>query len=232
MEERKTIMAIGGHVGDAELTCGGVLASMALQGYRPITVALTAGERGNPPGMTVARYREQKIREAEEFAGMLGGEAVVLPYCDGELPDTEEVRLQVCDLIRKYRPKAVMTHWKNSMHKDHMACHRIVLDAQFFAGLASVERPDKPCFAPLYYAQNWEDSEGFQPYVYVEVTPEGFALWEKAIATSWFAMNSSSFKYKEYYSALMRANGILSRKEYAEAFDIEQYDKKIIRSSL
>ena len=29
----------------------------------------------------------------------LGGEAVVLPYVDGELPDNEEVRFQVCDLI-------------------------------------------------------------------------------------------------------------------------------------
>ena len=31
--EQKCIMAIGGHVGDAELTCGGVLASLSLEGY-------------------------------------------------------------------------------------------------------------------------------------------------------------------------------------------------------
>ena len=53
----KTIMAIGGHIGDAELTCGGILATMALKGYKVITVALTGGERGNPPHLSVEQYR-------------------------------------------------------------------------------------------------------------------------------------------------------------------------------
>ena len=47
-------MAIGGHIGDAELTCGGVLASLSLEGYKTVTVALTGGEKGNPPGVSVA----------------------------------------------------------------------------------------------------------------------------------------------------------------------------------
>ena len=62
-EERKTIMAVGGHVGDAELTCGGVMATYALRGYRIVTVALTGGERGNPAHMTVPEYRKQKEEE-------------------------------------------------------------------------------------------------------------------------------------------------------------------------
>ena len=72
-EERKCIMAIGGHVGDAELTSGGYLATMALKGYRIVTVALTGGERGNPPDRSVEEYRIQKEKEAVTFAGMLGG---------------------------------------------------------------------------------------------------------------------------------------------------------------
>ena len=44
---KKVIMAIGGHVGDAELTCGGVLATASLRGSRIVTVAMTGGERGN-----------------------------------------------------------------------------------------------------------------------------------------------------------------------------------------
>lgn len=231
MEKQKTIMAIGGHIGDAELTCGGVLASLSLQGYKIVTVALTAGERGNPAGMSVADYRVQKEGEAKAFAEMLGGEAVVLPYCDGELPDDEKVRFEVCDLIRKYRPCALLTHWKNSMHKDHRACHRIVKDAQFFAGLPSIERELPAHYAAgPYYAQNWEDEVDFHPYVYVEVTEEGFKLWQKAIQTSWFAINSPSFKYAEYYAALMKTNGIYARKAYAEAFDIEDYEKKVIKT--
>ena len=57
---KKVIMAIGGHIGDAELTAGGVLASMSLEGHKIVTVALTGGEKGNPPHIDVDTYRIQK----------------------------------------------------------------------------------------------------------------------------------------------------------------------------
>lgn len=82
----KTILAIGGHIGDMELTAGGIMATNAVRGGKNITLALTAGERGNPPHMTPAEYRVQKIKEAETFAKMVNGEAIVLKYADGELP--------------------------------------------------------------------------------------------------------------------------------------------------
>lgn len=233
MNQDRVIMAIGGHVGDAELTSGGVLATLSLKGYLVVTVALTGGERGNPPHMTVEEYRKQKVREAEEFAAMLGGEAVVLPYVDGELPDSDKVRMELCDIIRRYKPCALLTHWKYSMHKDHEATHRIVKDAWFLAGLPGLERENPAHFAKgPYYAENWEDSPEFQKYIYMEVTPEGFELWKKAIVTHWFTVNSKSFPYRDYYEHLMRVNGCLARKEYAQAFDIDADQKKMVISEL
>lgn len=75
----RRILAIGGHVGDAELTAGSLMAANAVDGGENFTLAMTAGERGNPPHMTVEEYREQKIAEAKAFARMVGGEATVLP---------------------------------------------------------------------------------------------------------------------------------------------------------
>lgn len=229
----RTIMAIGGHVGDMELTAGGVLASAAVRGDKIVTVALTGGERGNPPDKTVAEYRTQKIEEANQFAKELGGEAVIFKYTDGELPDNEEVRWELCDTIRKYKPNVLITHWKNSMHKDHSLTHQIVNAAQFYAGLASIERALPPHWAAgPYYAENWEDPTDFKPYVYVEVTEEGYQLWEKAINHHWFALHSPSYPYKEYYSNLKRIRGIDARKKYAEAFNIQEREKRIIRNEL
>lgn len=230
-EKQKVLMAIGGHIGDAELTCGGVLATAALRGAKIVTVALTGGERGNPPTMSVAEYRKQKEQEAKTFAEMLGGEAIVFPYADGELPETNEVKFQLCDIIRKYKPDALLTHWKNSIHKDHEATYRIVKDAQFFAGLPSVERELPAHFAKgPYYAENWEDPTGFEPYVYAEVSPEGFDLWYKAISTHWFTVNSTSFHYREYYASLMKSRGFLCDKPYAETFNIDEDQKRIVLS--
>lgn len=229
---KKVIMAIGGHIGDAELTCGGVLATASLRGDKIVTVAMTGGERGNPPHMTVADYRKQKEQEAHTFAEMLGGEAVVFPYADGELPETDEVKLALCDVIRKYKPDVLLTHWKHSIHKDHMATQRIVLDAQFFAGLPSVERELPAHFAAgPYYAENWEDATGYVPYVFAEVTQEGFDLWYKAISTHWFTVHSTSFHYREYYASLMKTRGFLCHKAYAETFTVEEDQKKQIITS-
>ncbi|GKX29734.1 hypothetical protein SH1V18_22140 [Vallitalea longa] len=228
MDDKKTIMAIGGHIGDMELTAGGVLASMSLEGHKIITVALTGGEKGNPPNMSVADYRKQKIEEANKFAEMLNGEAIVFKYSDGELPVNDEVKFKLCDVIRKYKPNVIITHWKNSIHKDHAATHQIVKDAQFYAGLPGFEREYPPHYAQgPYYAENWEDPYGFKPYTYVEVTEEGFKLWEKAISQHWFTVNSTSFKYKEYYSHLMALRGCEVRKEYAQAFNVEEMSKRV-----
>src|SRR5690554_5485676 len=100
----KTIMAIGAHIGDMELTAGGVLASMSLEGHKIITVALTSGEKGNPKDMDIESYRKQKQKEASAFTKMLNGISIVLPYDDGTLQNNDTIKFEVADLIRKYKP--------------------------------------------------------------------------------------------------------------------------------
>lgn len=229
--ERKpmTIMAIGGHIGDMELTAGGVLAKHSLSGDKIITVALTAGEKGNPPNMTPEEYRIQKVEEANKFALMLKGEAVVLKYKDGELPDNDEVRYEVCDLIRKYKPNILITHWKNSIHKDHALTHRIVVDAQFYAGVSGFQRENPAHYAAgPYFAENWEDPTDFKPYIYIDIT-EGYELWKKAVSTHWFVTGSTSFKYLEYYDHLSFVRGAECRKQRAEAFAVDPMQMKVVK---
>jgi len=232
-EQKLTILAVGGHVGDMELTAGGVLASHSLKGDRIVTLALTAGERGVPAGRDMADYRKQKVQEAETFASMLGGEAIVLDNPDGELPDSHEMRVQVADIIRKVRPNILITHHSRSMHKDHMTTHRIVNDARFFAGLPSFERELPAFFASkLYYAENWEDAVDYRPYVYIDFSQEAYDLWIDALSKHWFVTGSKSFPYMEYYKHLARVRGIEARKQYAETFMIPQETLRELRSGL
>lgn len=221
----KTYMAIGGHIGDMELTTGCVLASEALKGNKIITVALTAGERGNPPGVTIEDYRKQKVNEANDFAKMLNGEAIVLDYPDGELPDTEQVRLEVAALIRKYKPDVIITHWSKSIHKDHRNTNKIVMDAQFYAGINIQSYVEGEVhYAPVWFAENWEDAEDFDAYLYVDCS-DGFDLWSQAIQKHWFIMNSSSFKYYDYYTHLTYVRGALSGVKHAQCFNVEENEK-------
>jgi len=221
----KTFLAIGGHVGDMELTAGLVLATESLKGNKIVTVALTGGERGNPKGMTVSEYRVQKEKEAKEFALMLNGEAIVFEYADGELPVNDEVKFRIAALIRKYKPSVIFTHWKNSIHKDHANTYLNVIDASFYAGIDMGDKVEgERHYAPVYLCENWEDRVGFEPYIYVDGTA-GYELWCKAMQKQWFIMNSTSFKYYDYYTHLSFVRGALNRTTNAEAFAVEDYQK-------
>lgn len=231
-ENKLTILAVGAHIGDMELTCGGVLASHFLRGDNIVTLALTAGEKGAPAGRELEDYRKQKVQEAEEFAKILGGRAIVFDYPDGELPDDDNVRFRVCDVIREVKPNVIITHFKNSMHKDHSNTHKIVTDARFYAANQFFQRKNPPHFAAkLYFAENWEDAIDFRPYLYIDVT-EGYELWQKAAASHWFVTGSKSFPYLEYYSHLSRVRGIEARCGRAQCFAVPPETIKEVRASL
>lgn len=226
MNERRTIMAVGAHTGDAQLTCGMLLAKHAMHGDKIVTVDLTAGERGAPAGAQVAEFRKRNVESAAQFAQLLGGESVVMDVPDGELVYEQPLALALCDLMRAHRVDAVLCHWKKSMHKDHEAAHLIARDAIFYASLPTFERPLPP--APIratLYAENWEDAEDFVPYQYFDVT-DAFPLWKEAVCKLWLTENSRDFKYLRYYDALSVMRGALIRKERATAFAVDAFGKR------
>ena len=223
-----TIMAIGAHTGDAQLTCGMLLAKHAMAGDKIITVDLTAGERGTPLGMTPEEFRPQNVAAAGEFAKMLGGESIVFDIPDGELYASKELELKLARIMREKQVTKVLYHWKNSMHKDHMQASIISDHACFFAALPTFDM-DGLAPAPIrsmLYAENWEDSEGFKPYFFYDVT-EAFPLWKEAIKKLWLTEHSRDFKYLRYYEALAITRGALIKTDYATAFGIDEYAKRV-----
>jgi len=170
---------------------------------------------------------------AAALVACVGGEAYVLDYNDGEVPDDQEIRMRVADVIRKVKPNIIITHHRNSMHKDHATTHRIVNDARYFAAIPTFERELPAHFAAkLYYGENWEDAVDYVPYVYVDFNQEAFDLWIKALSTHWFVTGSKSFNYMDYYKSLARVRGLEARKEYAETFMVAPESMKLRQSEL
>jgi LmbE family N-acetylglucosaminyl deacetylase len=229
----RTILAIGAHAGDAEITTGALLARHKRLGDRVVVLHLTLGEGGNPK-MSPAAYGEQKKREALVAARVLGAEALFGPWKDGELRDTEEAARYVADVIRQVKPTHVVTHWKSSLHPDHEAAHRIVNAAVLLASLEGYvsAHPRHRGLRGVYYADNWEDADGFTPYLYVDVT-EDLATW-KAAATSYEFVRGgiSSFPYLEYYEALARVRGAVAGKRFAVALEVDPFAKTRVLDSL
>jgi len=226
-ESQKTILAIGAHCGDVEITCGAALVKHHKRGDSVAILHLTLGEGGNP-NMTPQAYGEQKRREAEAASKLIGAQPIFAPYRDGELPNTEEVRRDVADVIRQVKPTHIITHWRNSIHKDHAAAHAIVNDAVLLASLEGVvtSHPRHRGVRAIYYAENWEDPEDFKPYLYVDVSSE-LETWREAVTQYQFIKGGiSSFPYLEYYEALARVRGAEAGTRYAVAFDVDPFEKK------
>ena len=228
----KTILAVGAHTGDAQLTSGLLLARCAQAGDRIVTLDLTAGERGAPKGMSTEEFRQQNIASAKAFADMLGGVSIVWDTPDGELDYSKDLAVKICDVMRKYQVSTVLYHWKNSMHKDHIAASKLTTDAIFYASLPTFERPLPPApIRRMLYAENWEDAEGFVPYAYFDVS-EAFPLWKDAVRKLYLTEHSRDFKYLQYYEGLARMRGALIKKEYGTAFAIDDYAKRIVLDPL
>jgi LmbE family N-acetylglucosaminyl deacetylase len=229
----RTILAIGAHAGDAEITAGAILARHKRLGDRVAVLHLTLGEGGNPK-MNPAAYAEQKKREALVAAKVLGAEVLFGPWKDGELRDTEEAARFVADVIRQVKPTHVVTHWKASLHPDHAAAHRIVNAAVLLASLESFEsaHPRHRGVRGVYYADNSEDAEGFTPYLFVDVTAD-LATWKAAVTSYEFVRGGiSSFPYLEYYEALARVRGAVAGMRFAVALEVDPSARRRVLDAL
>ena len=78
----------------------------------------------------------------------------------------------------------------------------------------------------IHFTENWEDPEGFTPYLFVDVTDE-LDEWRSWIGRYEFISGGiSSFPYLDYYTALARVRGAVAGVRYAVAFDVDPFEKK------
>lgn len=94
------LMVVGAHCGDGELQAGAIAHKYAQAGYKVTFLHLTAGQKGGPAHLTVDEYREQKIKESESAAAILGGVSITLNHRDAELTFNEGNIKEVATIFR------------------------------------------------------------------------------------------------------------------------------------
>ncbi len=146
--EALDVLAIMAHPDDAEIFCGGALIKSAETGQRTGVLDLTAGEAGSR-GTKASRAREAAA--AAEVMGLTDRRCVGLP--DSGLTNDQASRVAVAGMIRRLRPRVVVTHSTRGRHPDHATAARLVRDAAFLAGLKNFpgrgpsHRPAKVVYA-------------------------------------------------------------------------------------
>ena len=168
------ILAVGAHPDDVELVMGGTIASEAARGRRIAILDLTQGEsgsRGTP---------ETRVEEAQAAAKVLGAahrESLTLP--DARLEAVPTQRDTVLEVVRRLRPRVVLTqHWEQR-HPDHTAASRLAYEACFFAGLRNYAPELGPAWRPdkVAYALTMTEVTEVKPSFVVDIT----LFWEKKL---------------------------------------------------
>jgi bacillithiol biosynthesis deacetylase BshB1 len=152
--ESVDLLAVGAHPDDVELGAGGTLLRAVHAGVRVGVLDLTRGELSSRG--TVSERRAEAERAAS-LLGLVTRQNVDLP--DGGLANTDEQRRAVIPFIRALKPKVLLTHAPVDRHPDHVAAHGLVRDANFFAGVTSIETDAQPHRAKqLYYFHPYQDN--------------------------------------------------------------------------
>lgn len=129
-------LVISPHPDDAEFGAAGTVARLTKAGKRVIYVVCTAGDKGttdrtlDPQALVDIREKEQKA--AADLLGV--AQVKFLGFPDQGLEDTPEFRKEIVRLIRKHRPRTVMTtdpYRRYIWHRDHRITGQVVMDAVF-----------------------------------------------------------------------------------------------------
>jgi LmbE family N-acetylglucosaminyl deacetylase len=232
MTDKRCILAIGGHAGDMEIACGGVLIKEAQQGAKVYLLHLSPGGRGHPK-KPPTEYGPQKRKEALECGRRIGASVHILDYLDGQVPDSREIKTTVAEIIRQVRPSVVIAHWRTSMHPDHVAAHRVADIAVLWAALEGIGKGAVwRGVRRFLFTENWEDPESFAPYLYVDATAQRDA-WRQAVqAYELFRGGVVAFDYVGYYDALGKVRGTQVGAGWAQAFGVWHWAQRQKAASL
>ena len=129
------ILAIFAHPDDVELTVGGTLLKMKHLGYRTGALDVTRGEMGTRGTV------EGREKEAEDAARILKLDVREnLGLVDGRVFADDESRTKLVRVLRRLKPKVILTHQTDDPHPDHDHIARLVRES---ARLASIRRYDE-----------------------------------------------------------------------------------------
>ncbi len=126
--DKLRILVIGAHPDDCEYLAGGITSLYTRLGHLVKLVSMTNGDAGGHE-VTGAQLACMRKAEAADAAKALGAESLVLDHHDGTLMPTLEVRNEVIQIIREFKPHMVMSHRPNDYHPDHRYTGVVVQDA-------------------------------------------------------------------------------------------------------
>ena len=129
------ILAVFAHPDDVELTVGGTLLKMKDLGYRTGALDVTSGEMGT---RGTVEGRQEEAERAGKILKLDVRENLGLP--DGHVFCDDDSRTKLVRVLRRLKPKVILTHQIDDPHPDHNHISQLVRES---ARLSSMKRYDE-----------------------------------------------------------------------------------------
>lgn len=203
------ILAVGAHIDDSELACGGTLAKAVHLGHTVKMIAVTDSSYTNYRG-ELLRAREVALEEGRSAARCLGvADFEVLNYPTKDVPYSAALVEELNAKIDAFNPDMIFTHWPHDSHKSHNNTALATLAAGRYCNSILLFEPIGPAGRSI---------QSFRPQVYVDISD---FIEQKMAAVK--AHQSEFVKYgKAWVDAVhgrAHLRGFEMGVEYAEVFE-------------
>lgn len=215
------ILALAASPGDAEMCCGGTLARVAAtRGAVAICTLANGNCLGNdvPPRELANTHRA----EAEAAAASLGAELFWFGHSDFSVANDAVTRMQLVEVVRKFRPNALLAPASVDAHRDLRDVSRLALDAAQLAATPSARTDQDPLDGPpavFAYQPRW--FEGFTPDTYVDVSDtidaKQAAITHLKTLAQWY-LTRRGIDIVEAAETVSAYRGLQAGVDFAEAF--------------
>lgn len=131
------VLVFASHPDDAELNCGGTIASLTASGKKVGVIDLTRGEMGT---RGTHETREAEVEKASDILDL--SYRANLDLGDSIIENNRDNQIKIIQQVRYCRPDICITGAPFDRHPDHGKGTQLVLDALFYSGLAKIETDD------------------------------------------------------------------------------------------
>jgi LmbE family N-acetylglucosaminyl deacetylase len=210
----RSITAVGAHLDDIELGCGGLLSRAVAAGAEVHMIVMSKSAYANYDG-TIRRTLAEAAEEGRAAASELGVKNIeILDFPTKDIPyDSTTVEALNCHLD-KCKPDLVITHWPNDTHQAHRNVSLATLSAARYVRSVIMYEPIFPA-GRSYVA--------FRPQIYVDIT-----AYLEPKERSLRAHRSQWQKYGDAWIDAVRSRSHMRGYEigvaHAEAFEVVRYE--------
>ncbi len=205
------IFAVGAHLDDIELACGGTLAKAIKNGHKVKVLIMSKSGYTNKEGK-VQRSNDVAIKEGKDALHTLGIKDIeILDFQTKDIQFCSEVVNAIDVVMSKYNPDIIFTHHPFDTHQAHEGVSK--------STIAAARRKNTVYFyEPI--APSGRSYVPFKPTMYVGI--------DETIETKISALKKHKSEYKKFGGEDW-IDGVKSRcgfrgyeigKKYAEAFEI------------